>query len=785
MWKNYLLVALRTLQKQKGYAAINVTGLAAGLACGLFVLLFVQDELRFDRFHADGDRLFRVLQQTTFEEGLVETGSAIPKPLADVLERDYPEVEHVVLTTWPQELLVSDGERTTREEGYHVGPAFFEAFSFPLIAGDARTALDAPDGVVITRALAERRFGPDWERRGVLGQALRIDNRRDFRVTGVAEDPPPHSTFQFAFVLPIQDFIVRNEWVEHWGNNGLRLYARLADGTDAAALGAKIRGLVHANHPDADAAVLLQPFGDQHLYGEFVEGVPGGRIEHVRLFGVVAVLVLLIAGVNFTNLATARAATRAREVGVRKAVGATRWSLARQFLTESVLVALAAVPLAALAVVAGLPAFNALAGKSLTPDALTANLPLLVALGAGVGLVAGVYPALVLSAYGAAGVLRGRVQGPGGAGLRKGLVVFQFAASILLLIGTATVHQQMAYVRSKDLGLDREGIVTMTLEGAARERFDAFREELLRQPGVTAVTAADQSPLNVMSATTDPTWPGKDAESQPSFTILDVGHDFAETMGMELVSGRAFSRVFGADTVNFIVNERAAEAMGMADPVGQRLAFWEREGEVVGVVRDFHMTSLRAPIEPTILRLNTAAADVLFVRTATGRVADALAGLRAVQARFNPGLPLDYAFLDESFEEAYESERRLGALSDAFAGLTAFIACLGLFGLAAFTATRRTKEVGIRKVLGATASSVVALLSRDFLALVLVGFVVAAPLGYLAMERWLEGFAYRVEMSPLVFLGAGGTALFLAALSVSVQALRAASTDPVKALRYE
>jgi predicted permease len=787
MIRHYLLVALRHLRRQKGYAALNVAGLALGLACSFLIGLWVHDELRFDRFHVDGDRLFRVMQHTTFSDGQVDTGVAVPKPLAEVFERDYPEVEHAVLATWPQELVLADGQRATREEGYHAGPAFFEVFSFPLLVGDRRTVLADPDAAAISETLAEKLFGPGWQAAGVVGRTVRVVGyEKDFRVTGVFADVPEASSLQFDLVLPMADFNARNEWVEHWGNFGVQLFVQLAEGADAAAFARKVRGLINANHSLANAAVFLQPFADQNLYGDFRDGrLVGGRIEYVRVLSVVAVVILLLACINFMNLATARAAVRAKEVGVRKAIGAARRALVGQFLGEAVLVSVFAAVVSLLLVAAALPAFNALTGKALAFGSLGArSLGLLFGVALVTGLFAGSYPALYLSAFGAAGVLRGHVQGRGGAGLRKGLVVFQFAASILLLIGTIAVHRQVGYIQTKHLGLDRENVVAMTLEGGARERYDAFRQELLRQPGVARVTTADQNPLEVGSSTTDPTWDGKPDDSQINFYVIRAGYDFVETMGMELVAGRALSPAFGADSVNYVINEAAAEAMGMTDPVGKRLAFWDREGQIVGVMRDFHMASLYTPIEPTIISF-VPSQDRLFVRVEPGRTAEALAGLRAVHDRFNPGYPFEYEFLDEAFARMYESERRIGALANAFAGLAVVIACLGLFGLAAFTAERRTKEVGIRKALGASVASLVALLSKDFVVLVAVAFAVAAPVGYLAMEQWLGGFAYRVTLGPWALVLAGAGALAVAFAAVGYHAFRAASSDPVKALRYE
>ena len=787
MLSNYLKIALRTIRRRKGYAFLNVLGLAVGLAGAFFILLWVSGELRYDRFHERGDALYRVMRHARFG-GNTYTWSSVPMPLAEVLERDFPEIEHAMLLSWREQPILSRGDESFRERGHYAGPAFFEMFSFPLLAGDPATALSAPDAIVVSETLAAKLFGPDFAAEDVLGQRVTVERRQDFRITGIAEDVPPHSSIQFDFVLPMEDYLARNPWTEHWGNSGMEIYVELQEDASAAALNEKIAGIIEAHHEDSHATPFLQPFEAMRLYGNYRDGaLAGGRIVVVRVFVFVAAFLLLIAAINFMNLATARSTQRAREIGVRKSLGASRGALVRQFLAESVGLALVAYALALGLVAALLPPYNALTGA----DAGFGDLgPAFFALGAaiavGTGLLAGSYPALYLSAFDPAAVLRGTFQpGKGAARFRQGLVVFQFALSALLIVGTLTVYLQMDYIREKDLGLDREHVVTMALEGPAREQFEAFRQELLSRPGIEAVTAASQSPLNIGSSTSDPTWPGKAADDNTLFSVLNTRHDFVETMRMGLVAGRSFSRDFPNDTASFVINERAAAAIGEADPIGLDLAFWGTEGRIVGVVKDFHMASLYSAIEPTILRLDPGQSGVLFVRTVPGRTAEALASLEAVYGRFNAGFPFEYRFLDDAFDEMYRSERTMGTLASLFAAVAVLIACLGLFGLAAYTAERRTKEIGVRKVLGASVPSLVGLLSKEFAALVLVALAVAIPVAWYLMRSWLDTFAYRIALGPWIFVFAGLLALAVALATVSVHALRAATADPVKALRYE
>ncbi len=787
MLKSYLTVALRALRRQKGYAFLNVLGLSVGLACSFFILLWVVNEVGFDRFHEHGDRLYRVMRHASFGDNTY-TWSAVPKPLAETMETDYPEVEHATLLSWQESPLLTLGDESFREEGYYAGPAFFEMFSFPLLEGDPATVLADPTSVAISEAAAARIFGPDWRTSGVIGRTLTVDHRKDFQVSGVFADIPDNSSLQLDFTLPIADFIERNDWVEHWGNSGLELYVELKEGASAAELDPKIANVMNEHHEQAHATLFLQPFEDMRLYSDYKDGqLVGGRIEYVRIFVIVAAFLLLIAAINFMNLATARSGQRAKEIGVRKAIGAGKGSLARQFLVESVLLALVAFVLALLFVAVLLPAFSELTGVDLAVGEID---PRFLLAGGGialvVGLLAGSYPALYLSSFSPVAVLRGTFrQGPGAARLRKGLVVFQFALSTLLIVGTLTVYLQMDYIRHKNLGLDRENIVSMVFEGAAREQYEAFRQELLQRPGIQAVTTSSQNPLDVGNSSTDPTWDGKDDEDDTLFYVINANYDFVETMKMELAAGRAISRDFASDSVGYLINERAAEAMGMEGPVGQNLSFWEHEGQIIGVVKDFHMGALYTSIEPTIIRLDPSDGWLLYVRTAPGQTPEALASLEAVYGQFNPGYPFEYKFLDADYEKMYRGEMVMGVLAAIFAGIAIFIACLGLFGLAAFTAEQRRKEVGVRKVLGASVPGLVALLSKDFALLVVAAFVVASPVAYVLMSRWLDGFAYRVDLGPVIFVVAGLVALVVALATVSVHALRAATADPVKSLRYE
>ncbi len=785
MVKNYLKIAFRNLRRQKGYAFINVFGLAVGLACSFFILLWVTHTVRYDRFHERGDRLYRVMRHSP--NG---TGSFLPKPLADVMETNLPEVEHALLLSWKVSPLLTRGGDSFREDGHYVGPAFFEVFSFPLLEGDPATILTDPASVAISEAAAERMFGTDWRARGVVGQAITVDHRKDFQVSGVFADFPETSTLQADVLLPVADFFARNAWADTWDKAAVELYVELGEGASAAEVDAKIAGLMapEGEGENPKHISFLQPFEDMHLYGDY-EGrhVVGGRIEYVRIFVIVAVFLLFIAAINFMNLATARSGQRAKEIGVRKAVGAGKRSVAGQFLLEAMLLALVAFALALALVAALLPSFGDLTGISLSLGHIDLRFLLAgLSLALVVGLLAGSYPALYLSSFRPVVVLRGTFrQGRGPARFRQGLVVSQFALSTLLVVGTLIVSFQMDYIRTKKLGLDRANVVYMTLDGPAQEQFDTFRQELQQRPGIEAVTASNQNPLDLDYATTDVAWDGKPDDADIEFDFINTDYDFVETMRMTLAVGRSFSRAFAGDGNNIMINQRAAEVMGMDDPVGKAITMWGQEGQIIGVVEDFHTASLYTAIEPTILRLDPANVSLIYVRTAPGQTPEALASLEAVYEQFNAGYPFDYDFLDMEYDAMYKAEAVMGALTRLFALVAIFVAGLGLFGLVSFTAERRTKEIGVRKVLGASVTSVVALLSSDFLKLVGLAFILSVPLAYFVMQRWLEDFAYRIEIGPGVFLLTGGLVVLIAVLTVSNQAIRAALADPVKSLRYE
>ena len=786
MFKNYLKIAYRNLLRHKGYTAINVAGLAVGLAGSFFILLWVQDERSYDRFLEGGDRIHLVWRNDLAGEE-VETRGGTSKPLAETMEAEYPEIEEAVQTTWPERFILTRGDESFREPGTYASADFFDVFAFPFIQGDPETALQGRSAVITDR-LARKLFGEDWQAAGTaLGRPINVDRWEGIAVTGVIADVPENSSLQFDVLLPIQGFFARNPRAEEWGVNYFPLYVKLSEGASLADVNAKVADVVNRHEEGANEVVFLQPYEDGYLHSEYENGqLVGGRIEYVRIFSVVAVFLLLIAAINFMNLATARSMERAREVGVRKAVGARQGSLVGQFLGESVGLALIAFVFALVLVFALLPLFGSLTGKDVAAADLDGDF-LVGALGVAlvVGLLAGSYPALYLSSFGPLAVLRGTVrQRAGSARLRKGLVVFQFALSMLLIVATVAVYAQVEYIRDRDVGLDRHNLIYLAQEGALGSQHEAVRQELLGRPGIAGVTAANANPLQVGNSTGSVSWPGKNPDVQFETYIISADYDFVETMRMELAAGRAHDRASGADSTGFVINEELTRLMG-GDVVGEPLSFWGETGTVIGVVEDFDMNSIYAPDAPLIIRLAPEGTSRLYVRAEPGQTATALAGLEAVFNQFNPDYPFDYRFLDAEYEATYRSEVVMGRLANVFAVIAIFISCLGLFGLVSFMAEQRTKEMGVRKVLGASVPHIVLLLTGEVTKLVLLGIVIALPVSYYLVQEWLTDFDAHADVGVALFALAGVTALAIAWLTVSYQAVKAALADPVKSLRYE
>ncbi len=793
MLKNYLKIAFRNLSRHKGYTFINVAGLAAGMACCLLILLYVRDELSYDRFHENAERIYRI----TSDWGDFSVPATNP-PFVRRFETDFPEI--AVTRMLPYSSLVRYEERRFREpQIFFVTPGFLETFSFPLLRGDATAALAQPFTAVITEETARRYFGSE----DPVGKVLQFDNRFEVEVTGLIAPAPDNAHFHFSILASwaTLDALEILNYDDAWDNNGIYTYLTMPEGYDAARLEAQIPDFIerHAGDRWNGARLSLQPLTQIHLHSHHnMELEANGNASSVYLFSAIALFILAIACINFMNLATARSAVRAKEVGIRKAAGAHRLQVAQQFLTESVVLSFIALALAFALASLALPAFRAISGKAVSLAALMdgRTATALLALTLIVGLLAGSYPAFVLSAFRPVKVLKGgRITRQKGALLRKGLVVFQFGASIVLIAGTLVVLAQLDYLRSAGMGFDKEQVLVLPVRDERMlPKYEAFRAALLENRNVTGVSSSSESLPSELLDGSGVSFEGAPADAFAPVRTVSVGHDFFEVLKVEKVAGRVFSRDFPSDSSAFVLNETALRLLLEKTPgavasaeeaVGRQLQLRSNNGTLIGVVKDFNMSSLHEAVEPVIFFIDPNEVRNYLVRVSPERLQATVDFIRATWSQIYPEWPIEYQFADQSFDAAYRGEERLARIFSYFSGLAILIACLGLFGLATFTAEQRTKEIGIRKALGASVPGIVTLLTKDFVVLVLVGFIIACPITYFGMSKWLEDFAYRIEIGPAVFLAAGALALLIALATVSYQAVRAALSDPVKSLRYE
>lgn len=781
MLRNYLVVAWRNLVRQKIYSAINIAGLAIGMTCCLLLLLFVRDELSYDSFHQKAERIYRVTWSQEYGDRTSQM-AAVPAVLGPTLKDYFPEVIQVGRFITSSNPVVSYGDKQFFEKRFlFADPAVFELFDFKFVEGNPSTALSEPYSLVLTQQTARKYFGDQ----GPLGKVMRLDGQQDYRVVGVIEDLPANTHLKFDALRSIHG--ARADMLEKWYAFGTYVYILLPEGYPAAGLEAKLPAFVEEKI-SRGPTLSLQPLTDIHLHSHLqYEAEPNSDIRYLYIYSTIAGLVLLVACINFVNLSTARAGQRAREVGMRKVLGANRPQLMCQFLGESLVMSLIALVLAAGLTELVLPVFNAQYEKELHLD-FVRDWPL--ALGCladtlGIGLLSGAYSALVLSAFQPVQVLKGIFSsGSSHAWLRRGLVVFQFATSTALAISTVAVYAQLRYLQEKDLGFDKEQVVVVSNYGNPHhDQYGAFKDELLRNPGVRAVSAGNV-PGNPSGQTNE--FVLEDGRTARTYRY-DVDYGYLETLGLHLVWGRDFSKDFSTDVGEaVIVSEAFEEIVGHDTETITRYLGSDYQGKkVIGAVRDFHTRSLREKVEPVVFRLSPGAGWHILVRLNTQNAAETLDFLKEQWKAFFPDRPFVYSFLDEDWEAMYRAEQRQGQTIAAFSGLTILVACLGLLGLVAYMMERRTKEIGIRKVLGASVPGIVGLLGKECTYLILVANLLAWPLAYYAMSRWLESFAYRIDLGLGIFVLGGVLTLTVAWLTVSYQAIKMARTSPVEALRYE
>ena len=803
MLKNYFIIAWRNMARHRVYAAINVLGLALGMTVCILIFLWVGDERSIDNFGRAGDNLYTVYETYS---GDGNTGGTYSVPLYNDSVRVIPYIEGVQRTVpavarlafykagyelpwgFPETLQV--GDKTLKADGVRVGEDFFRMFPFPIVEGNAASMLHDMKSIALSRRMAVALFGSP---RSAIGRMIHFQNTVDFTVSGVFEDIPPTSSMHFDFV---NSWDAQARGLLNWAGNSVQTYVQLAPGSDPGKTADLITKYMLAAMPPFKGVTVrfgLQKVSDQYLYNVFSNGRPvTGRIDYVRIFSGVAIFILLIACINFMNLATARSVKRAREVGLRKVVGSSRGQLIGQFFGESLLFALLAMALSVGFVALLLPAFNQFTAKAIRlPLTDTGFWLSLLTIVAATGLVAGSYPALYLSSLRPVRVLKGVLSFTRGSiFVRKGLTVFQFVLSIVLLIATIVITRQTDYVQHSNIGYNRENLVYVRVEGALSTGagYRLFRQRVSTMPGIAMVDRSSETPHSMNFDVSDPIqWEGKSKDAKVAFVPASVGYDFIPLMNLSVIKGRDFSRLNPTDSSDaFIVNEEAVKEMGMKDPIGKSISAWKKKGHIVGVVRDYHTRSLREPIKPVILDVKEDLDfGVVMVRTRPGQTRQALASLATVYKQINPNLAFAYQFVDEEYQKMYNSELITSKLSVLFATLAILISCLGLLGLVLFAAEQRTREIGIRKVLGASLSEIITLFSMDFLGLVGLAFLIAGPVAWFFMSSWLHDFAYRISLSWWIFAGAGAAVAAVAMLTVSYQAIKAALANPVTSLRTE
>ena len=790
MFKNYLYTAFRNLWKNKIFSSINIMGLALGLSCSLLIMLLVNDEYKADAFHKNGSQLFSVYEQQ-FRDGEVNAFFGGPGVMADEMKRVLPEVQYAANYSWIQQTTFEANNKIVKEKGTFAGQDFFKMFNYPLLQGSVITALQSPTDITISRKMAADFFGSPAE---AIGKTIRYQNNKDFKIKAVFDNLPENSTEQFDYVLSWSLFLQENDWAKDWTNNGPRTFLMLRGGTDAKVFEKKIARFLDAYNKEQTKRSYIrlgiEKYGDVYLHSAFDKqgNLSGGRIQYVRLFSIVALFILLIGCINFMNLTTARSVKRAKEIGIRKVAGVMRAALIRQFIGEALATVLIAVVISLMLVVTVLPQFNQLTAKQIRVPFTDTGFWLVIAgLVLVTGFVSGSYPALYLSSFQPVKVLKGLPKFSGRAlWFRKGLVVFQFVLSIILITGTIVVSRQVNYIQTINLGYDRENLLYIPLEGKLIPKYALFKDQAAKMPGIKEVTRMGDTPTQIDNGTGGVQWEGKDPNADIEFTQTAVGYDFAKTLHLQFVQGRDFSKDLATDSAGYLINEAALEKIGYKDPIGKPLTFWRKKGTIIGVLKDFHFNSMHEKINPLVLRLGeTIDWGTALVRTEPGKTKQALAGLEKICRDLNPKFPFTCQFADLEYEKLYKSEQVVSQLAHYFAFLGIFISCLGLLGLVIFTSEQRTKEFGIRKVLGASAASLFSLLSKEFLLLVFVAMVIASPIAWFAMTRWLQDYAYRVPLSGWIFVTAGLLSILIALVTVSFQAIKSAMANPVKSLRTE
>lgn len=785
MLKNYLKTSFRNLLRHKSYTFINVLGLTVGLVTSIFILLWIIDELSFDSFHSDADRIFKVMVNNTYPDGKIETYPTTPAKLKDVIIQEIPEVELAAQYSMETELLVRHETKTYNEIGIYADPTLFQILSFPIVKGSEAKPLTDIKSIAISERLAEKLF----KNEDPIGKSLNLGASHELIITSVFANIPEHSSLQFDFVASFELFTKENPWTQHWRSGGTRTTVLLKSSTFVDLANQKVADLIKSNCPDCATTPFLFPYVKSRLYNEFENGKnAGGRIQQIYLFGAVAILILVMASINFTNLSTARATSRSREVGIRKSIGAQKSGLIVQFIAESMLLSFIALIFAIVIVQLLLPFFNEVTSKAIWLDVSNPVLIIgVLGITAICGLLAGSYPAFILSRYNPVKVLKGDTQlGLTGNTLRKSLVIVQFTTSIILVVGSIAVYKQIIFISEKNLGFDKDNIIVVDQNEGIVKSYSAIKNDLHQLASVGGIAFGGNNIFTIPITTTDPVWSSKPDNSSILFKIYRCDAEFIPTLNIKIQSGRNF--IDGQDASNYIINRKAAEVMGLSldNAVGNVLEMWNGKGKIVGITEDFHNDNLKVGIEPMIFMYSENIGSHYFIKLGERLpVAENIRQVESIFKKHNPDYPFEFVFLDEVFNKEYQTEAVIGKLSLSFTVIAVLISCLGLFGLASFNAERRTKELGIRKVMGASVGNLVIMLCGDFTNLVIVSLFIGFPISWYLIREYLSGYAFHADVNWGIYILTSIAMLFIVLLSVGFQSAKAAISNPVDSLRSE
>jgi predicted permease len=785
MFQNYFKTAFRNLWKNKVYGSLNIFGLAIGIACAGLIFLWIEDERSYNHNNLKRDQLYQILENQPFE-GKTYTFSATPGLLAEGMKKEFPGIKNSCRLTWDQYTLFGLGEKTIYESGNYADSSIFSMFTISFVQGKKENVFQQLHSLAISEKMAKKFFG---DQKDIIGRTLKVDNKEEYVISGVFKDMPQNSSIKFDWLSPFKIYHDDNQWLNEWDNNGIQTFVELDEKANKGLIDKKLDNYLKAKGTSIVAVPFLFSMNDWRLYSKFEEGKQtGGRIQFVRMFSIIAWIILLIACINFMNLATARSEKRSKEVGVRKVLGAGKKILVAQFIGEAMIMAFLSLVIAIGIIYLILPSFNSLVDKKLLigfDDPL--HLSFIVLIGLICGLVAGSYPALYLSSFNPIWVFKGlNIKGSGAALIRKGLVVLQFAISIILIIGTIIVYNQIQHIKNRDLGYNKNNIIQTGIRGDMKKNFPVIKDQLLSSGYVENAAMSNLNQLYMGSSTGSFNWEGKDPSRKILVTQDFISPEYIKTMGIQVVKGRDFYPDPKQDSSSVIINETFAKMIRKDEVVGMLLRQDTTKYTIVGVIKDFVFDDMYGKSDPLIFKCYPDYFGYMYVRLKKqASIENAVDKIEAIVKSNNPGYPFDYVFVDDEFNKLFKSEMLIGKLSRIFALLAIVITCLGLFGLAAYTAERRTKEIGVRKVLGASVTSIAGLLSEDFLKLVILSSLISFPVAWWLMHNWLQNYAYRIEISWWIFIVAAVLAIFIALFTISFQAIKAALANPVKSLRTE